>query len=130
LIDPRLNGTEPGRPAYLDAETIFRDPEMVERLRDLALGFKGKAGILPGEVTKLIHDFGQVDWKWHLQVCECGHRNVAHSKGDPSREGQRPCLDRGCECEDYSMDCFAEFNIQHDAWLQRHYGRYVRREAA
>jgi hypothetical protein len=74
LLDPWLNGTDRDSKGFLDAETIFRDSEMVEKLRDLAAGFEAKAGVGVGELLAVSSDLGFVDWQFLLQTCSCGHR--------------------------------------------------------
>jgi hypothetical protein len=119
LLDPWLNGTAPKSKGYLDAETIFRDAEMVEKLRNLALGFKATAGVGLGDLLDVTAELGTANWSHLLKVCVCQHRRLEHSRPDPSREGREGCLTPGCECEDFDLDWHDPFNVKTDPALER-----------
>lgn len=120
LLDPWLSGRDKGSKGYLDAETIFRDAEMVEKLRNLAVGFDARAGVGLGDLLDGIDQLAHVDWKHLLLVCLCDHRRLEHSRPDPERDGREGCLIQGCECVDFDMDFADQFNIRSDPWLQRY----------
>lgn len=115
LLDPWLSGRDKRSKGYLDPETVYRDPEIVERLRDLALGFGGKAGIGLGDLLDFVPRLGQIGWKDVLRVCMCGHTRLEHSRG--VTEG---CL--VCTCEDFDLDVFDDFNQRLDPHLKRFFG--------
>jgi hypothetical protein len=124
LLEPWLNGTAPNAPKdgrYLDAKTVFKSPEQVAKLRDLALGFQAQAGVHLGDLLDVATDLQWVNWGYLLKTCGCGHRRVEHAHGDPSLEGRELC--RECDCPDFDIDPFDAFNIRTDEHLRRWYGR-------
>lgn len=96
LLDPWLNGRARGSKGYLDAVTIFRDAEMVEKLRDLALGFKAEASIEVRDLLDVAAELRIVSWRQVLRLCECGHRRIEHVPGVES------CI--RCECSEFFED--------------------------
>ena len=58
---------------------VYRDPEQVQTLRDLAIGFEAKAGVGLGELLDVSYELRFVNWKHLLRVCCCGHRRVEHA---------------------------------------------------
>lgn len=114
LLDPWLSGADRRSKGYLDAETIFRDPEQVERLLNLALGFSAKAGVELADLIAIGDELRVVHWPLLLRSCVCDHRRIEHSKADPERQGREPCLIPECPCEDFHEDFFDRFNISLD----------------
>jgi hypothetical protein len=108
LLDPWLSGSDRKSKGYLDAQTIFRDAEMVERLRDLALGFQAQAGTPLRDLIDVAAELRFVNWRHLLRVCECGHRRVEHARGDSDHGGRERCF--FCGCEDFFEDPFERFN--------------------
>lgn len=106
LLDPWLSGRDRHSRGYLDAETIFRDAEQVERLRDLALGFKAQAGAHLGDLIDVADELRIVEWKPILRICVCGHRRIEHRRPDPDLHGFEGCLE--CECPDFADDVLNE----------------------
>lgn len=107
LLDPWLNGTAPKAPKdgrFLDAKTIFKSPEQVERLIDLALGFKGQTGAHLRDVLEVADRLRVVSWKHLTRTCECGHLRLEHAAGDPHHEGRERCF--MCSCPDFFQDVF------------------------
>jgi hypothetical protein len=123
LLDPWLSGKAKGSKGYLDAETIYRDAEQVEKCRNLALGFQASAGIGLGDLLDVIDQLGGVDWKHILQVCVCGCRRFEHSRPDPNFHGREGCLAPGCSCDDFDMDFEDKFNQRIDPWLRHFWGK-------
>lgn len=115
LLDPWLSGRDRRSRGYLDAETIFRDAEMVEKLRNLAIGFEARAGLAVGELLDVADELALVDWKLLLRVCVCRHRRIEHHRPSP-REG---CLAPDCPCEDFDLSTLDPFNLRADPWLRR-----------
>jgi hypothetical protein len=114
LLDPWLNGSAPKAPKdgrYLDAKTIFKSPEQVQRLCDLALGFKAETGIYLGDFLDYASESRIVHWGFLMEVCICGHRRNEHSLADPLRHGEQPCLVQ-CRCSDFDFDIGAPFNVK------------------
>lgn len=96
LLDPWINGRARGSRGYLDAVTIFRDAEMVEKLRDLALGFKAQASVGVRDLIAVSAELRVVDWRQVLRLCECGHRRIEHVPGVEA------CI--RCECREFFED--------------------------
>jgi hypothetical protein len=123
LLDPFLNGTDPKSKAdgFLDATTIFRDDKQVERLMHLAVGFKVKAGVGVPELLEVGDQLGHVSWNFLLQTCSCGHKRIEHAHSDPTLEGRELCF--LCDCGDWDLCPFDEFNQRHDEHLRRWFGK-------
>lgn len=107
LLDPFWNGSHPksrGKSFVLEAESIFASSERVETLRDIALGFKAKAGVHLKDLLEVTDRLRFVSWKYLLQTCECGHFRVEHAHPDPTIEGRELCF--LCPCGDFDVDPF------------------------
>lgn len=111
--------TQKGMEHRLDAEFLFRSYESVERLRDLAIGFKAHAGIGLGDLLEVTNELVFVNWKHLLATCLCEHRRLEHSKPDPNFFGREACLIPGCECADFDLDFEDLFNQRTQPWLKR-----------
>lgn len=112
LLDPWISGRDRkarGKAFVLEAETIFGDPERVERLRNLALGFEARSGLALSELLEIAHDLRFVNWKHLMGTCICGHRRVEHSRPDPAQEGHEGCLEPGCGCVDFEGSIFDRY---------------------
>jgi hypothetical protein len=104
--------TQQGMSHRLDAEFLFRSYESVEKLRDIALGFEGQAGVHLRDLLGVSDELRFVGWGFLLEVCMCSHRRVEHSRSDPHREGRQPCLLSGCQCEDWDFDFADPYNLK------------------
>jgi hypothetical protein len=118
LLDPWLSGRDRKSKGYLDAETIFRDAEMVERLLSLAVGFEANAGVGLGELLEVADEMLFVGWPMLLEQCTCSHRRIAHTQRDRHAEGRSPCIE--CEeCLDFDHDWCAPFNVRREEQRRR-----------
>jgi len=104
LLDPWLNGTAPKSKGYLDAKTIFKGPEQVERLKDLALRLQFEVGMTAKQLIEASRTLSAVglDWKHLLAPCLCGHTRVEHRRSDNILWDD--CLTPGCECGEFWQD--------------------------
>lgn len=114
LLDPWLNGSDPKSKGYLDAETLYRDPEMVDKLVKLAQGFRTEHGCYPSSIPeRVLRDF---HFEPLLAKCDfCQHLRLEHSKGDPARDGAQACLVHGCDCLDGSW-----YDAEVGRWIEEH----------
>jgi hypothetical protein len=117
LLDPWLSGRDRRSKGYLDAETIFRDAEMVERLRDLAVGFDAETGVAIHDLLDVADALRLVHWPMLLEGCVCGHRRIEHSRPDPRLEGLEGCF--ACECDDFDYDWSDAFNVRREERRRR-----------
>lgn len=109
LVDPWLNGTDSRSKGYLQAETIFRDPEQVEKLVWLALGFEQRHGFLP---TTIPPELDGAALRFYSMRCECGHLRIDHIVLE-RETGFMGCFRSGCECEDFDGS-----TALHERWLR------------
>lgn len=96
--------THKGMGHRLDAEFLFRSYESVEKLRDLALGFRADSGLHLRDVQEVADKLRVVSWKHLTRTCECGHLRLEHAAGDPHHEGRERCF--CCSCPDFFQDVF------------------------
>lgn len=95
---------------YLDAKTIFRDSATVEAHRDRAIDpGSGKLYALASLPSEIVNHPWRDDWL--LARCDCGCLFMDHSKPDPFRDYQRPCL----SCEDCAD--FDDSDRKAEAWM-------------
>jgi hypothetical protein len=116
LLDPWLSGSDRRSKGYLDAVTVFRDPEQVERLVELACGWQSEIGILPSQMPRAV-----LETKYCLP-CDCGHARMEHTVPDPARDGRCPCL--RCDCPDYD-----DLHPRAEAWVRTQAARQARKDA-
>lgn len=112
LLDPWLNGTAYKAPKdgrYLDAKTIFKSGDQVLKLRDLAIGFKGTAGVHLRDLLDVADELHIISWKHSLRICECGHRRIEHARCDPQKEGRELCF--MCDCRDFYEDVLEQLGV-------------------
>lgn len=106
LTDDWLTGRAPGARdrGYLDVDTLYRDPEQVERLVEKAL-------TAPAEV-RVLHPPMEV-WALDVLCGTCGHRWGNHLDME-----HRCCVD-GCHCRQVAVEAT-------DAWVWHGAVRYLR----
>jgi hypothetical protein len=122
LLDPWLNGTAPKKVRenggevvpHLDATTLYRDAGQVEKLVNLAQGFRTEHGCFPSSIPeRVLRNF---HFEPLLAKCDfCNHLRLEHSKGDPARDGAQACLVHGCDCDDGSW-----YDDAAARWLEHH----------
>lgn len=99
--------------AYRDPESIYADPDRVQKHIQRAVRFRRVYGT---SALTLVDELGQQALAWLARRCECGRLWAEHLKDGPTADGSQPCPATGCPHFAESVD------DQLERWKAEHGG--------